>query len=165
MIGVKPVIRARPIRLIQPWAQGKHLKTGDVTSSCWRCGECCRGLVKGVKVTQREWEALEEHIDKLGLDAVTIREAKASLRLPTKGEDDSKRCVFLKGKNVCEVYERRPEECKRFPIWTIEGRVMVTFVVSYICPRAEALAVHLKEDVPDWARELLNGRAYRVVLI
>jgi Fe-S-cluster containining protein len=116
-------------------------------------------------VTQQEWEALEEDIAKLGLDPVTIREAKAALRLPTKGEDDSRRCVFLSSKNVCEVYARRPEECKRFPIWVIEGRVMITFVVSYVCPRAQALAVHLRELLPDWAKELLNGRPYRVVLI
>jgi Fe-S-cluster containining protein len=121
--------------------------------------------VKGVKVTQEEWRALEEDIDKLGLAPVTIQEARASLRLPTKGENDLRRCVFLKGKNVCEVYESRPQECRRFPIWTIEGRVMITFVVSYVCPRAEALAVRLKKDLPDWARELLNGRPYRVVLI
>ena len=143
----------------------ESVENGDVASSCWRCGECCRSLVKGVKVTQQEWEAIEEHIDKLGLNPVTIRESKASLRLPTKGEDDLRRCVFLKGKNVCEVYERRPEECKRFPIWTIEGRVITTFVVSYICPRAEVLAMRLKEDLPDWAKELLNGKSYRVVLI
>lgn len=143
----------------------KTVENGDIASSCWRCGECCRSLVKGVKVTQQEWEAIEEHVDKLGLDPVTIQESKASLRLPTKGEGDLRRCVFLKGKNVCEIYDRRPEECKRFPIWTIEGRVMMTFVVSYVCPRAEALAMHLKEDLPDWAKELLNGRPYRVVLI
>ena len=141
------------------------VKTKHVALSCWRCGECCRGLVEGVKVTQEEWRALEEDVDKLGLDSVTIQEAKASLRLPTKDEDDLKRCVFLKDKNVCEVYERRPEECKRFPIWTIEGRVMVTFVVSYVCPRAEALGVRLKKVLPDWAGGLLNGRPYRVVLI
>jgi len=141
------------------------LKRRDIVSSCWRCGECCRTLVTGVKITQQEWEAIEEDINKLGLDPVTIQEAKASLRLPTKGEDESRRCIFLKGKNVCEVYDRRPEECKKFPIWTIEGRVMTTFVVSYVCPRAEALAMRLKEDLPDWARESLNGKSYRVVLI
>ena len=136
---------------------------GDIVSSCWRCGECCRSLVTGVKITQQEWEAIEEDINKLGLDPVTIQESKA--RLPTKGEDDLRRCVFLKGKNVCEIYDKRPEECRRFPIWTIEGGVMITFVVSYICPRAQALAMHLKEELPDWAKELLNGRPYRVVLI
>ena len=143
----------------------KTVEDRDIASSCCRCGECCRSLLKGVKVTQQEWEAIEEHINKLGLDPVTIQESKASLRLPTKGEDDLRRCIFLKGKNVCEVYDRRPEECKRFPIWTIEGRVMTTFVVSYICPRAEALAMCLEEDLPDWARESLSGKPYRVVLI
>jgi len=143
----------------------KTVENRDIASSCWRCGECCRSLLKGVKVTQQEWEAIEEHINKLGLDPVTIQESKTSLRLPTKGEDDLRRCVFLKGKNVCEIYDRRPAECKRFPIWTIEGRVMMTFVVSYVCPRAEAWAMCLKEELPDWARELLNGKCYRVVLI
>ncbi len=137
----------------------------DIVSSCWRCSECCRSLVKGVKITQQEWEAIGEGINKLGLDPVAIQDSKASLRLPTRGENDLRRCVFLKGKNVCEIYDMRPEECKRFPIWTIEGRVMMTFVVSYICRRAEDLAMHLKEELPDWAKELLNGRPYRVVLI
>jgi len=144
--------------------EDKILDTRDITS-CRRCGECCRSLVKGVKVTQQEWEAIEEHINKLGLDPATIQESKTSLRLPTKGENDLRRCAFLKDKNVCEVYDRRPKECERFPIWTIEGRSNETFVVSSVCPRAEALAMRLKEDLPDWARELLHGRSYRVVLI
>jgi len=143
----------------------KTVENRDIASSCWRCGECCRSLVKGVKVTQQEWEAIEEHINKLGIDSVTIQESKGSLRLPTKGADDLRRCVFLKGNNVCEVYDRRPEECKRFPIWTIEGRVMTTFIVSYVCRWAEVVAMRSKEELPDWARELLNGKPYRVVLI
>jgi len=143
----------------------KTIENRDTASSCWRCGECCRSLVKGVKVTQQEWEALEERVNKLGLDPVTIQKSKASLRLPTKGEDGLIRCAFLKDKKVCEVYDERPEECKRFPIWTIEGRVMTTFVVLSVCPRAEALAMRLTEELPDWAREILNGKSYRVLLI
>lgn len=110
-------------------------------------------------------EVLQEDIDCLRLDPLTIQEVKRSLRLPTKGKGDLVRCAFLKGRSVCKVYERRSGECKGFPIWSIEGRAMVTFVVSYICPRAEPLAVYLKEELPDWAKDLLNGRPYRVVLI
>lgn len=141
------------------------MKSREHASNCWQCGECCRDLVKGVKVTQQEWEALEEDINKLRLDPITLQEAKRSLCLPTKGKYDSRRCVFLSGKNLCQVYDKRPEECQRFPLWIIEGQKMVTFVVSYVCPRAEPLAMHLKGDLPDWARNLLNDRPYRVVLI
>lgn len=143
----------------------QHLKKDVPASNCQQCGECCRGLLNGVKVTQQEWEALEEHMDRLRLNPIIMREANVSLRLPAKIEHDLNRCIFLKGTNMCKVYEKRPEECKRFPIWNIEGRVMITFVVSSICPRAEALALHMKMYLPDWAKELLKGRSYRVVLI
>lgn len=143
----------------------QHLENETPASDCWQCGECCRGLLKGVKVSQQEWEVLEEHMDRLGLNPIIMREANISLRLPAKAERDLNRCVFLKGSNMCEVYEKRPKECKRFPIWMVEGRAMITFVVSSICPRAEALTLHLEKYLPDWAKELLNGRPYRVVLI
>ena len=133
--------------------------------NCWRCGACCKDLVTGVKVTQQEWEALEKDLNELQLAAITIWEAKQSLRLPTKSVSHSKRCAFLREKNVCQVYDRRPEECTRFPIWVIEGRKMITFVISYVCPRAEFLAAYLKEKLPDWAQNLVNDRPYRVVLI
>jgi Fe-S-cluster containining protein len=122
-------------------------------------------LIKGgVKVTQQEWEALEEDINKLRLDSITVRKAKRSLRLPTKGKYASKTCVLLRGKNVCQVYDKRPEDCRRFPILVIEGQRKVTFVVSSFCPRAEHLAVHLKRDLPDWAKKLTKDRRYEVVL-
>jgi len=141
------------------------LKAEERASSCWRCGECCKRLVKGVKVTQQEWEVLEEDINELRLDPMTIQEAKDCLRLPTKGKGESKRCAFLIGKNMCKAYERRPGECKRFPVWAIEGQKMVTFVVSYICPRAESTAVQLKEDLPEWGKQLVKCRPYQVAII
>lgn len=147
----------------------QHLEKDTLTSNCRQCGECCRGLLNGVKVTQQEWEDLEEHMGTYKLNPLITKKAKTSLRLPTKAEHDLKRgacqCIFLKDTNVCEAYERRPEECRRFPIWTIEGRVMITFVVSSICPRTESLVRHLRRYLPDWARKLLHGRSYRVVLI
>jgi len=137
----------------------------DISSDCQQCGECCGTLLEGVGVTQDEWEAIEEYIDMLCLDSKTIQQSKASLRLPTIDVGDLKRCVFLKTDNLCEIYDKKPVECKRFPIWVTESRVAVTFVVSYICPRAEVLATTLKQDLPVWAKELLNDRHYRVVLI
>lgn len=133
--------------------------------NCWQCGECCRDLIKGVEVTNQEWEALKEDINKLHLNPITIQKARRSLRLPTKGRHDSKRCIFLENRIVCQVYDKKPEECKRFPVWVIEGQKAVTFVVSSICPRAQYVAAYLENDLPSWAKKLVSYKNYRVVVI
>jgi len=138
--------------------------TEDI-SSCWQCGECCRGLAQGVRVTEQEWRTFRECLKELPLDAKTASDAEHSFRLPTIGDYESKKCIFLEDDNTCGVYEQRPEECKRFPIWTIEGNESVTIVISRICPRAEALAEYIRMELPDWVRELVKDRSYRVTLV
>ena len=134
-------------------------------SNCWRCGDCCKDLERGLKVTEAEWEVVKGAINGLSLEPVTIKEAKRCLRLPTKEENGSRTCVFLRGENVCQVYEKRPEECRRFPVVVLESPNSVTFVVSSICPRAECLTTLFKASLPDWARNLVRDRPYRVALI
>lgn len=141
------------------------LKTTEDVSNCWRCGECCLTLISGVRVTPQEWQALEKDIAELGLAPATICEAKRSLRLPATGKCGVKRCVFLGPGNLCQVYAKRPEECRHFPVWVIDGQKAVTFVVSHICPRAERLAARLKANLPDWAGRLVEDKRYRIVAV
>jgi len=140
----------------------KALKHKDI---CHKCGECCSSLIEGVKVTDQEWQALEAEVNNLQLSPAAIRKAKHDLRLPAKGTRFSKKCVFLTDMNTCMIYKNRPEECRRFPVWLIESRAVVTVVVSHVCPQAERIAVYITEALPDWAREIVNNRSYRVVAI
>ena len=137
----------------------------ECKQECWRCGECCGGLAKGVQITPKELVVLEDEIRKQGIEPTVLRELKESRRLPTTYESGLQRCIFLARSNGCIVYDKRPEECRRFPVWTVEGCRSVTFVVSRICPRAEPLVESLRGQLPDWGSRLLRGRSYRVVAI
>ncbi len=87
--------------------------------SCETCqGLCCIG--DGfVFLNENDIEGISLYlgISKTEFVKTYTREAygkKALIDLVIKGE---KRCVFLNDSYRCEIYPKRPKQCKEFPFW------------------------------------------------
>ena len=77
---------------------------------CMNCGACCRCFpifasqedAQREPRIQRETRGLEEHLQ---------TEDKAYQMYPLPFHET---CVFLKDNQLCQIYETRPEVCRRF---------------------------------------------------
>ena len=145
------------------------MENNEMTNNPWQCmccGDCCRVLSQtGARVTKKEWVTLEKDIYNLKLDIRIIELAKQNLALPTKGKRSVKKCAFITNTNECQIYNRRPRICREFPLWITEHETLVLIEVFLLCPRAERLAEVLKNNPPEWIRELIGERQYRIVLV
>ncbi len=105
-----------------PWyADGLRFK-------CTGCGDCCTGSPGYVWVTQKEIDALAEHLnitpaacEKKHVRNIGIR--RSLIELPQSYD-----CIFLDAKTrKCEVYEARPRQCRTWPFWKSNVRSKETW--------------------------------------
>ena len=89
-------------------------------SACNSCGgRCCCGESGNIFVTKSE---IVEIANFLNLPVETFLSdfcRKEGYRYSIKEikSDGEYRCLFLSEKNLCEIYEVRPHQCKTFPFW------------------------------------------------
>lgn len=89
---------------------------------CVRCGNCCRwpGLVR---VSTEDIHAIAEF---LRMDERDFIEQHTRLRPSREGlalnEHEDGSCIFLEGKNICQIQDVKPVQCRGFPnLWQFEG--------------------------------------------
>jgi Fe-S-cluster containining protein len=76
---------------------------------CFKCGECCRPIVK---LSEKEIEEIKKlgHKDFYEFD----EKIKSDVLKQNKGV-----CIFLYGKEeefLCSIYDKRPQVCKDYPL-------------------------------------------------
>lgn len=108
-----------------PEKKEKRIEVDDpaqVFYQCQRCGNCCR-WPGGVKCTQEDISAMARLLD-MDLDSfiqtfTDLHPQRTGLVL--KNHPDG-RCIFLEGKNHCQVQSAKPHQCKGFPNrWNFPG--------------------------------------------
>jgi uncharacterized protein len=93
------------------------------TYLCQRCGNCCRwpGVVR---VSEPEIEKIATFLAMKPLDFIDkyceVTYDRRGLTLIMKESDGS--CIFLEGKNVCQIQPVKPIQCSGFPnTWNFPG--------------------------------------------
>jgi len=89
---------------------------------CVRCGNCCR-WPGWVRVSERDIRQISGF---LGIEERDFVEKYTRLRPSRDGlalvERENGECVFLEGRNVCQIQEVKPEQCRGFPNkWNFPG--------------------------------------------
>lgn len=132
---------------------------------CRRAGQCCKLFIfTGVQVSEREWKILEEDIKLLKLSKKEFDKCKSQCTLPVVGKKPPKRCAFLKGKNICIVYKKRPSRCLEYPVMIQQYIDSVVFHVSDDCPRGEELAGMIKTNPLPKLKKITGNRKVKVIL-
>lgn len=139
-----------------------------MSKNIWKCrrtGQCCKLFVfTGVQVSVREWELLEKDIKRLNLPRKEFEKFKSQLTLPIRDKKPPKRCAFLKGKNICLIYEKRPKRCREYPLMVQKYKDSVVFHISNDCPRGEELSRMLQINPPQKLKRIIGNRKVKVVL-
>jgi Fe-S-cluster containining protein len=94
----------------------------DTTYLCQRCGNCCR-WPGDVIVTEAEIKAIAVHLkmkeDEFIQHFTRLSANRKHLSL-TESEDGA--CIFLEGKNTCQIQPVKPGQCRGFPNrWRLDG--------------------------------------------
>lgn len=132
---------------------------------CRRTGQCCKLFVfTGVQISDREWKLLEKDIKLLKLSKEEFEKFKSQRTLPVIGKKPPKRCAFLKGENICVIYQKRPERCREYPIMIQQYKNSVIFHVSSDCPRGEELSKIIKTNPPIKLKKIIGDREVKVIL-
>ena len=99
----------------KPTPESPWYKNG-VRFGCTGCGKCCTGQPGYVWVSEKEIEAIAEHlklsVKDFGMRFLRLVSGRHSLVEFKKNHD----CVFLKEKQ-CSIYPVRPVQCRTFPFW------------------------------------------------
>ncbi len=102
---------------------------------CRSCkGQCCIG--EGyVFLTERDIAEISDFLKITEEEFLRLYTRKVNYRvalidLVVKGE---KRCVFLNDKHLCEIYPKRPKQCREFPFWESLKEKPLEFA-SKLCP-------------------------------
>jgi len=132
---------------------------------CRRTGQCCRLFVfTGVQVSEAEWELLEKDIKLLKLPKEEFKKYESQRTLPLIGNKPPKRCAFLKGENICTIYQKRPKRCREYPIMVQKYRDSIVFHISDDCPRGEDLSKIIQTNPPQKLKKNIGNRKLKVVL-
>ncbi|MFA5143732.1 MAG: YkgJ family cysteine cluster protein [Candidatus Omnitrophota bacterium] len=132
---------------------------------CERTSRCCKLFVfTGVQVSNREWKLLEKDIKLLKLSKEDFEKYKSQHTLPVVGKNPPKKCAFLKGKNICVIYKKRPKRCREYPIMVQQYKDSVVFHVSDDCPRGKELASIIETKTPPKLNKLIGKRKIKVIL-
>lgn len=95
---------------------------------CKRCGDCCRIICSPICFSKTE---LKNAANYLGLE---YKKLKRRVRAMPKGNGCfdvlGKPCPFLKGRNICTIYEVRPFVCRVYPA----GATIAKGVMPSDCP-------------------------------
>ena len=89
---------------------------------CQRCGNCCR-WPGDVRVDNEEIARIAEYLD-VPLDDflerfTRINANRTGLSLIDKPNGE---CIFLEGKNICQIQAVKPVQCSGFPnVWQFPG--------------------------------------------
>ena len=101
-----------------PWyVAGLHFE-------CTKCGRCCSGPAEGyIWICKVEIEMLAADMD-MTVEQLRRRHMKRiGTRTSIIEDRTSKDCIFLKdmpdGERGCEIYQRRPNQCRTWPFWNI----------------------------------------------
>jgi hypothetical protein len=89
---------------------------------CQRCGNCCR-WPGDVRVTDAEVERIADYIglsvDRFVQTHTRVNANRTGLSLIDKPNGE---CIFLEGKNVCQIQAVKPVQCEGFPnVWNFPG--------------------------------------------
>ncbi len=88
-------------------------------SACKTCkGKCCRG--EGyVFLTNEDIENISEFLDieKKAFLRLYTRKVNGKTALIDLAVKNEIRCVFLDDNYRCEIYTKRPKQCRSFPFW------------------------------------------------
>lgn len=132
---------------------------------CRRTGQCCKLFVfTGVPVSRAEWKLLEKDIKFLNLSKKEFEKCKSQLTLPIRGKTPPKRCTFLKGKNICAIYQKRPTRCREYPVMVKKYKDSVIFHISDDCPRGEELSKIIQTNPPPRLKKFITNRKVKIVL-
>ena len=132
---------------------------------CRRTGRCCKLFVfSGVRASDKEWKLLEKDIKLLKLSKEEFERCENQHTLPVIGKNPPKKCAFLKGKNTCIVYEKRPGRCQEYPIMIQRYKDSVTFHISDDCPRGKELTKMIETNTPPKLKSIIDSRKTRVML-
>jgi Fe-S-cluster containining protein len=90
--------------------------------ACQRCGNCCR-WPGDVRVTHEEVERIAEFvgipIDEFLTTHTRLNANRTGLSLIEKANGE---CLFLEGRNVCQIQSVKPAQCSGFPNqWNFPG--------------------------------------------
>lgn len=102
---------------------------------CKRCGDCCRKICTVISFSKEEFRKIAKY---LKTDYKTLK--KKTHAIPCGDGSvriSGKPCIFLKGKNVCTIYEVRPLVCRAYPA----GSVIINNILPSDCPIGEELLV------------------------
>ncbi|MBI3237030.1 MAG: YkgJ family cysteine cluster protein [Chlamydiales bacterium] len=83
---------------------------------CTECGQCCTGSPGYVWLTVEEARQIAELLQMPEKDFIQKYTRRIGNRLSLKEDSKTFDCVFLQGKK-CEIYLKRPEQCRTFPWW------------------------------------------------
>lgn len=89
---------------------------------CQRCGNCCR-WPGDVRVTDEEVERIADYIglsvDRFVQTHTRVNANRTGLSLIDKPNGE---CIFLEGKNTCNIQAVKPVQCAGFPnVWNFPG--------------------------------------------
>lgn len=95
---------------------------------CKRCGDCCRTICKSIAFSKEELKAVSKYLK------IPYKKLKRKIRAIPLGSQifdvPGKPCPFLKGRNVCTIYEVRPIVCKIYPFGAAALKVAMNFEVD-----------------------------------
>jgi len=139
-----------------------------MSKNIWKCrrtGQCCKLFVfTGVQISDREWELLEKDIKLLKLSKEEFEKYKSQHTLPVIGKKPPKRCAFLKGKNICIIYKKRPKRCREYPIMVQRYKNSIVFHISDDCPRGKELASMIETKTPPELNRIIGKKKIKVTL-
>ena len=139
-----------------------------MSTNIWKCrrtGQCCKLFTfTGVQVSEAEWKLLEKAIKLLNLPKEEFEECKSQHTLPVIGNKPPKRCVFLKGKNICSIYQKRPKRCREYPLMVQKHKDSVAFHISEDCPRGKELSKIIKTNPPQSFKKIIGNIKVKMIL-
>ncbi len=84
---------------------------------CTGCGKCCTGSPGYVWVTPEEVEDIATSLQIPLEECIRLYVRQVGERYSLRERPKNYDCVFLKDKKFCQVYDARPQQCRRFPWW------------------------------------------------